>query len=116
MSNLWKFGAVALVALLLVVLPGGGSALNLVLTLLSIAFFAAIALFGYRLYRENGFTLDSLDARQKLILYGSVGGAFLVFTATPLLFAGIGILVWLALLGLCSYGVYYVIVRSRRVE
>lgn len=116
MSNLWKFGVVALIALLLVVLPGGGSALNLVLTLLSIAFFAAIALFGYRLYRENSFTLDSFDPRQKLILYGSVGGAFLVFTATPLLFAGVGILLWLALLGLCSYGVYYVIVRSRRVE
>ena len=47
-----------------------------------------------------------------------MGLAFLVFTATSLLFAAglAGVLVWLALLGACSYGVFWVLVRSRRVE
>ena len=39
----WKFGIVAPVALALTALPGGGSALDVVLTVLSIVFFAAIA-------------------------------------------------------------------------
>ena len=116
MRSAWKFALVALVALALVVVPGGGSALEVALTLLSIAFFTAIAFFGYRLFREHGFTLDALDGRHKLILYGSVGLAFLTFTATPRLFSGPGILVWLALLALCSYGVYWVLVRSRRLS
>ena len=118
MSTWLKFGIVALVALLLFLLPGGNSALGLALTLLSIAFFAAIALFGYRLYRENRLDIDALDSRQRLVLYGSIGLAFLTFTATRLLFefSVLGVLLWLALLGACSYGVYWVLVRSRRVE
>jgi uncharacterized protein involved in cysteine biosynthesis len=115
MRSAWKFGVVALVAFLLVVVPGGGPTLEVALTVLSIAFFTAIALFGYRLYREHSLTLDSLDTRQRLVLYGSIGLAFLTFTATPRLFNGAGVLLWLALLGLASYGVYWVIVRSRRV-
>lgn len=115
-GNLWKFAVVALVALLFVVLPGGGASLAFFGTLLSVIFFVAIAFFGYRLYRENQFTLNSLDTRQRVVLYGSVGLAFLTFTATPMLFAGIGILVWLSLLALCSYGVYWVLVTSRRLD
>ena len=40
-----KFGLVALIALALTVLPGGDATLDVVLTLLTIAFFAAIAWF-----------------------------------------------------------------------
>jgi hypothetical protein len=116
MEFAWKLGVVALIALVLVVLPGGGSALDVALTLLTIVFFAAIALLGYRLYREHRFELDSLDSRQRLVLYGSVGLALLTFTATNRLFdeGGIGVLAWLALLGLCSYGVFWVYSRYRR--
>ena len=110
-----KFGIVALVALALTVLPGGGPALEVLLTLLTIAFFTAIAVLGYRLYRQFSFELDSLTDRQRLVLYGSVGGAFLTFCATSRLFeaSGAGVFVWLALLGLCSYGVYWVWTQYR---
>jgi uncharacterized protein involved in cysteine biosynthesis len=113
-----KFGIVALIALVLTVVPGGGQTLDVFLTLLTVAFFAAIGLFGFRLYREHRFTLDALTDRQRLVLYGSIGLAFLTFTATRLLFSqGFpGLLGWLALLGLCSYGGYWVLVRSRRME
>ncbi len=116
MRSAWKFGVVALVALVLAAAPGGGSALRVVLQLLSIAFFAAIAFFGYRMYRENSLTLASLDSRQRLVLYGSIGLAVLTFTATRRLFVGVGVLVWLALLGLASYGIYWALVRSRRLD
>ncbi len=110
-----QFGIVALIALVLTVAPGGGPALDVALTMLTLAFFAAIGYMGFRLYREHRFTLDALEDRQRLILYGAIGLAFLTFTATPVLFAAgaPGFFAWVALLGACSYGVYWVFMRSR---
>jgi hypothetical protein len=118
MQLAWKFGLIALVALLLTVLPGGGSALDVALAFLSIAFFVAIAFLVFRLYRQYRFELDTLDERTRLVLYGAVGLALLTFTATSRLFdsGGIGALAWLALLGLASYGVYWAWTRYRSFE
>ena len=116
MQFAWKFGVIALIALGLVVLPGGGNALDVVLTLLTIGFFAAIAALGYRLYRQYRIDLETLDAPLRVVLYGSLGLALLTFTATNRLFdaGGAGILVWFALLALASYGLYWVWNRYRR--
>lgn len=119
MRNAVNFAILALIALAFTVLPGGGSTLNVILTLLGIVFFAAIALFGYRLYREHRFTLDSLAERERLVLYGSVALAFLTFVASRRLFAlsgGLGVLIFLALLALASYGVFWVLQRSQRYD
>ena len=115
MQLAWKFGVIALVALALTALPGGGAALEVALALLSIAFFTAIVYLAYRLYRQFGFELDSLSDRQRLTLYGSVGLAFLTFCATNRMFdsGGLGVLAWFALLGICSYGVYWVWTQYR---
>jgi ABC-type transport system involved in cytochrome c biogenesis permease subunit len=114
-----NFSILLLVALGFSVLPGGNATLRVLLTLLGIAFFTAIALLGYRLYREHRFTLDALEERERLVLYASVGLAFLTFVASQRLFntsGGIGVLVFLALLGLASYGVFWVYQRSRRYD
>jgi drug/metabolite transporter (DMT)-like permease len=114
-----NFTILALVALAFTVLPGGNATLNVLLTLLGIVFFAAIAMLGYRLYREHRFTLDSLAERERLVLYGSVALAFLTFVASRRLFemkGGLGVLIFLALLGLASYGVFWVFQRSRRYD
>src|SRR5687767_12713192 len=107
--------AILLVALVFTVAPGGGSTLNVILAILSIAFFVAIALLGYRLYRENSFFIESLSDTQRVVLYTAVGGAFLTFAAAERLFdwGGGGVLLWIALLGLCSYGVFWVWMSSR---
>jgi RsiW-degrading membrane proteinase PrsW (M82 family) len=112
----WKFGVVALIALGLVVLPGGGNALDVVLTLLTIAFFAAIALLVYRFYRQYRIELESLDDAVRFALYGSIGLALLTFTATDRLFdaGGAGVVIWFALLALASYGLFWVWTRYRR--
>ena len=110
---------IALVALGITALPDqGGRTLDVALTLITIAFFAAIAILGYRLYREHHFTLDALEPRQRLVLYASIGLAFLTFTATQTLFdgGGFGALAWIALLCLASYGVFWVFMQSRRYE
>jgi uncharacterized protein involved in cysteine biosynthesis len=118
MQFAWKIGVIMLVALVLVVLPGGGNALDVVLTLLTIAFLSAIAFLGYRLYRQYRFDIDALDPNLRLALYGSVGLAILTFVATDRLFdaGGIGVLLWFALLALCSYGLYWTWTRYRAYE
>ncbi|MFL5896202.1 MAG: hypothetical protein ACJ76Z_13960 [Thermoleophilaceae bacterium] len=118
MKTARNFAILALVSLALVALPGGGTTLNLVLTILSIAFFVTLALWGYRMYHEQHFTLDALSDRLRFILYASIGLAFLTFTATPRLFGsgGLGVLVWLVLLGISSYGVMWVFLSYRRYE
>lgn len=110
-----EFLAVAAIALLFTVSPGGDSTLNVILAILSIGFFVAIALLGYRLYRENTFTLESLTDVHRGVLYGAVGGAFLVFAASERMFGwgGGGVVIWIALLGLCSYGLFWVWMSSR---
>jgi hypothetical protein len=117
MQLAWKFGLIALVALALVALPGGGRALDVVLTFLTIAFFAAIAVLVYRLYRQYRFELDTLDANLKLALYGSLALAVLTFTATNRLFdaGGGGVILWFALLGLASYGLFWAWTRYRQI-
>jgi hypothetical protein len=115
MKTARNWAIIALVALVVMVVPGGGPAFNLIMAALSIGFFAAIALFGYRMYHEQHFTLDSLSDRQRFVLYASVGVAILNFTATSRLFnaGGLGVLVWLAVLAACSYGVMWVYVSYR---
>lgn len=118
MSLAWKFAVVALVALVLTGLPGGDNALDFLLTALSIAFFTAIALVGYRLFRQFRFELEGLPDGDRAVLYGSIGLAFLTFCATNRLFdiGGGGVVIWLALLAACSYGVYRVWTRYRAYE
>jgi len=110
-----EFLAILVVALVFTAAPGGESTLQVLLAILSIAFFVAIALLGYRLYREHRFTLESLTDTQRGVLYTSVGGAFLVFAASERLFdwGGGGVVIWIGLLGLCSYGVFWVWQSSR---
>ena len=111
-----NFAIVALIALGFAALPGGDSTLNVILALLTVAFFTAIALLGFRLYREHRFTLESLEPNQRAVLYGSIGLAVLTFAASGRLLEGIGILVWLALVGLAAYGVFWVFQSSRRYD
>ena len=109
-KGLRNFAIVALVALVIVLAPGGGTGLAVALWLLTVAFFASIALFGVRMYRENKFTIESLSVLERTVAYVSVGAAFLAFSGTSRLFklGGGGVLIWLAILGACSYGIYWV--------
>jgi drug/metabolite transporter (DMT)-like permease len=114
----WKFGVVGLVALALVVLPGGGNALDVMLTALTIVFFAAIALLVARLYRQYRLDIETLDSNIRLALYGSLAIAVLTFTATDRLFdaGGGGVLAWFALLAVASYGLFWAWTRYSKRE
>ena len=118
MEFAWKLGVIALVALVLTVLPGGGNALDVLLTALTIVFFAAIALLVARMYRQYRLDIETLDDNIRLALYGSLAIAVLTFTGTDRLFnaGGGGVLLWFALLALASYGLFWAWTRYRRYE
>lgn len=118
MQLAWKFGVVALVALVLVALPGGGNALDVLLTALTITFFGAIALLVARMYRQYRLDIETLDSNVRLALFGSLAIAVLTFTATDRLFdsGGGGVLLWFALLAAASYGLFFAWSRYRRYE
>jgi TRAP-type C4-dicarboxylate transport system permease small subunit len=106
---------IGLIALAVVVLPGGGNAANLLLAVISLAFLAAMAWFAARLYRENQFTLASLSTNHRALLYGAVAVVFATLVATDrLLNTGLGTVAWLALLTGSAAAVYYVWTESRR--
>ncbi|NLT07307.1 MAG: hypothetical protein GXY03_13505 [Solirubrobacterales bacterium] len=117
-SLAWKFALIAAVALALTALPGADHALDMVLTALTIAFLAAIAFLGYRMYSRFQFELDSLPDRNRAVLYGSIGLVLLSLAATSRLFdvGGAGVIVWLALLAASAYGAYWVYARYRAYE
>ncbi len=106
---------IALVALAVVVLPGGGRAAETVLAVISLAFLAVMAWFAQRLYMENKFTIWSLATAHRALLYGAVALAFMTMVATPRLWeTGAGTLAWFALLAASGGALYYVWVESRR--
>lgn len=114
MQTAAKFGIVLLIALAFTALPGGDATLNVLQAILEIVFFTVLAWLGYYLYRRFSFELESLTEQQRFVLYSSLGLALLTLCATGRLFDGVGILVWLALLGLCSFGIYWVWNEYRR--
>lgn len=118
MQTAWKFGVIALIALVFEVLPSGERVLDVVLTLLTVAFFIAIALVVVRIYRQYRLDIETLDSSIRLALYGSLAIAVLTFTGTGRLFnaGGAGVIVWFALLALASYGLFWAWTRYRSYE
>jgi hypothetical protein len=118
MQFAWKLGVIAVLALALTVLPGGGGALDVAIAFLSVVFLAAIAFLGYRLYSQYRIDIDSLEPNVRLALYGAIGLAVLTIVATSRLFdaGGAGVIGWFALLAICSYGIYWVWTQYRQYQ
>jgi hypothetical protein len=109
LPTLRNVAIIALMALGIAVLPGGGAAAEATLTALSMAFLAAIAFFVYRLYREQQMTMMTLTDGRRAILFGAVG-------AIALLIVGFeefsdwegGILLWIALMAAAVGAIFLV--------
>jgi hypothetical protein len=87
-------------------LPGGGTAVGVVNNVLGLIFAGGLVFFGFRLYMEHRTSLFMLEDRVRALLYGS-----LVLLALALIGAGrlwdeggLGVMVWLALIGAGVYG------------
>jgi uncharacterized protein involved in cysteine biosynthesis len=103
---------IAVLALAIAVLPGGGAAAETVLTAVSMAFLAAIAFFVYRLYREQQMTMLTLSDGRRAILFGAVGAIALLIVGFEEFtgWAG-GFAVWLVLM-LGALGAIFLVWRE----
>jgi hypothetical protein len=94
-------GIIALLALGVAFVPGGGNVADAVIAVLVIAFLVTIGFAARQLYRENRLTIESLPNRERGILFAGVGLIVLMIAgADSLLGTAGGTLVWVGLLAL----------------
>jgi hypothetical protein len=108
---------ILVIAGLVDVVPGGGSASSSVLEAVYLAFFGAFVFVASRLYREHRTSLYSLGTQRRAIAYAAVGVIALTLTGTNQLWhndGAAGNIAWIALLAGAGYALYQVFRASRR--
>ena len=106
MRTLRNIAIVALLALIVAAVPGGGNAARAIITALTIAFLIALGLGGYELYRQNRLTYLSLEERHRTTLLIALGAISLMIAgADELLESGPGLLLWIAVLGVSVFAI-----------
>lgn len=109
MQTVRNVAIIAMLALGVAAIPGGGTAAETVLAALVMGFLAAIGFLVYRLYRENQLTLSTLTDPQRAVLYGAIGViALMIAGADELLDSGLGTLIWIALIALSALAIFRV--------
>jgi len=94
--------------------PGGGTAGNVVASLLSLILLGGLLFFAARLYMEHRVTLFGLGDQRRLMLYGALGVALLAAAGTSRMWdTGIGAALWFALM-LGALAATYSVWRSTR--
>lgn len=100
---------IAVLAVPVAFVPGGGNAAEAILTALLIGFLAGIATIVYTLYRRNQLTLSTLNDSRRAALYGAVGGlALLIAGQDELLDGAGGIVIWIGLVAACAFVIFAV--------
>ena len=116
MRALRNVAIIALLALVVAAVPGGGNLADGVVAALSVLFLALIGATGYLLYRQNRLAFIGLEERQRSILLGALGAiALMIAGADELLDSGAGALVWIGVMGLAVFAIVRVVQSSRAV-
>jgi hypothetical protein len=97
--NLRNVAIIALLALGVAFVPGGGTVADTLIAVLFLGFLASIGMLGYRLYMQNQLTLSTLADDRRALLYAAIGAIVLMIAGTDeLLDSGLGTLVWIGVL------------------
>jgi hypothetical protein len=100
---------IALLAVPIAFLPGGGDVADAIFVALTLAFLAGIAAMVYTLFRQNQLTLSTLSDSRRALLYGAVGGlALLVAAQDEMLDWAGGIVIWIGLIVACAFLIFAV--------
>lgn len=114
MRHLRNFGIVALLALGVWALPGGGTAADLFGAALFVVITLGIGLLSGRFYLEHRSEISSLGDRWRALLYAAIAVVIVTLAATPKLFSsGPGTVLWIALLAAAGYAVFRVFRHAR---
>ncbi len=81
---------IALLALPIAFLPGGGNAARAIVAALTLVFLATLGFAARQLYRENRLTVDTLPDRDRAVLLGAVGALALMIAGADELLGGGG--------------------------
>ena len=105
-THIRNFGILILIAVAAWQLPGGGTATATINNILGLIFAGGLVFFGYRMYMEHRSSLFMLEDKVRALLYGSLVLVALALIGTARLWdeGGLGVLVWLALIGAGVYG------------
>jgi hypothetical protein len=104
---------VALLALGVWALPGGGTAADFFGALLFVLLTVGLVLFAGRMYLEHRTDIYALGDRYRAIMYVSLGVAVWTLAAGRLFESGGGTVLWFALMGGAAYGLYATFRHSR---
>lgn len=100
---------IALLAVPIAFVPGGGNIAEAILTALLIAFLAGAAYMVYTLYRQNQLTLSTLSDSRRAMLFGALGGIALLIAGQDEITGGAGgLLLWIGLLVACGFLIFAV--------
>ncbi len=89
--------------------PGGGNAVDAIVTAMVMGMLAGIAWSLYVLSRQNQLTLATLSDGRRAILYGALGLIALLVAGTDKLFStGQGTLLWIVLFGIAVAAIWRV--------
>ena len=109
-----NIGIILLLALIVSEVPGGGNLADGLLAAITVTFLVLIGALAYQLYRQNQFTYLSLTEGQRAIFVGALGAIVLMIAGTDeLLESGLGLFVWLSVIGIAIYGLVRVYQDSR---
>jgi hypothetical protein len=99
MRTLRNVAIIALLAVPVAFLPGGGVAAQTVITALTMGFLATLGFAVWQIYRSNRLTFDTLPDDQRAVLLGSVGVLVLMVAGTDELLGGggFGAVLWVTL-------------------
>jgi hypothetical protein len=115
MRALRNVAIIALIAVPVAFLPGGGAAARAVLAALGIGFLASVGYAGWQAYRANRLTIVTLPDASRAVFYGAVGFLVLmVVAADEFLATGGGTLVWIGLIALSVVAILRVWTEAHR--
>ncbi len=109
-----NIGIVVLLGALIAFVPAGGDGAELVRQILNAAFIVVIAMIVGTLYRQYRGEIFGLGDQWRLALYAAVGLALLTVSITGRMWqTGAGAIIWIAVIGTCSYTLYVIWQRYR---
>lgn len=116
MRALRNAAIIALLALVVAAVPGGGNVADGIIAVLMVAFLAVIGAAGFLIYRQNRLAYLTLDERRRGMLLAAIGAIVLMIAgADELLDSGAGTLVWIGVLGLAIFAIVSVVRSAREV-
>jgi hypothetical protein len=115
LRTLRNVAIIAILAVPLAFVPGGGGAADAVLATLGMAFLASLAAAARQVHRENRLTFDSLPDDQRGVLFGALGVIVLMIVGADKLLGGggLGAVIWVTLMACAVVAIVGVWMRAR---